>query len=81
MGTPWYIAPLCVGKIKYLTKKHPEFKIMLEGASVRIENRFDNDRNNDRFYVNPGKLVLIKRNQFKRKRIDLTQVFLSRIRL
>jgi beta-glucuronidase len=59
-GTPWYVAPLCIDKIKYLIQKPPEFNINLEGSSIKIENRFDNDRNNDRFYINPGKIVPVK---------------------
>ncbi len=72
--TPWYIAPVCVDRIKFLTKEHPELKIKLEGASVRIDNSFDNDRRNDVFYINPGKLVPAAAKDFERKTADLSKM-------
>jgi beta-glucuronidase len=78
-GTPWYVAPLCISKIKYLTRVHPELNIMIEGVSIIIENRFDNGRNNEKFHVNPGKFVPLKRDQFKRKYIDLRKVGIKKV--
>ncbi len=77
--TPWYIGPVCIDRIKYLTKQHPELKIKLEGADIRIKNRFDNDKNNDIFFVNPGKLVPATAKDFERKNIDLNKVGVKKV--
>lgn len=69
--TPWYIGPACISRIKYLTKKHPEFGIKLEGADITIENGFDNDIRNDIFKINPGKLVPATAKDFKRQYMNL----------
>ncbi|MDR1474736.1 MAG: hypothetical protein LBS38_03520 [Endomicrobium sp.] len=78
-GTPWYVAPLCIAKIKYLVHKHPDVNIKLEGASIRIENRFDNNRNNDIFFVNPGKLIHTGENKSGRKYIDLSKIGVKQV--
>jgi beta-glucuronidase len=78
-GTPWYVAPLCISKIKYLTRKHPELGIMIEDVSIIIENRFDNGRNSEKFRVNPGRLVPLNKDQFKRKYIDLAKVGIKKV--
>lgn len=77
--TPWYIAPVCVDRINYLTKKYPEIGVKLEGASVRIENSFDNDKNNDVFYVTPGKLVPAAAKDFEKKYADLDNAGVKKI--
>lgn len=55
--TPWYIGPAAIARIKHLCEKYPHVNMKLEGASILIENGFDNDLKNDIFIVNPGKLV------------------------
>ncbi len=77
--TPWYVGTVCIDKINYLTKKHPEFGIKLEGARIIIKNRYDNDKNNDVFYVNPGKLVKAKAKDFKRHYTDLPKVGIKKV--
>ncbi|MDD4955608.1 MAG: tetratricopeptide repeat protein, partial [Candidatus Omnitrophica bacterium] len=57
--TPWYIGKASLYRIKYLLRTHPELGLKLEGASIEIENGFDNDIRNDVFIVNPGKLVKV----------------------
>ncbi|MFH1714716.1 MAG: glycoside hydrolase family 2 TIM barrel-domain containing protein [Elusimicrobiota bacterium] len=54
---PWYVGQVALDKIKFLCAYHPEEKIAIEGAFIKIKNRFDNDISNDIFIVNPGKLV------------------------
>ncbi|MDR1195837.1 MAG: hypothetical protein LBL00_05100 [Endomicrobium sp.] len=77
--TPWYVGAVCVDKIKYLTQKYPELGVKLEGAELIIKNRYDNDKNNDNFYVNPGKLVSAKAKDFTRKYIDLKKVGVKKV--
>lgn len=72
--TPWYVAPVAVEKIKYLTREHPEIGLKLEGAYVDVINRFDDDKHNDDFVVNPGKLVKAKAKDWKVKPVNLKKV-------
>ena len=77
--TPWYVAPSCINRIEYLTKMHPELGIKLEGAEVIIKNRYDNDKNNKIFIVNPGKIVKASKKDFQRKYIDLSKVGVKKV--
>ncbi len=77
--TPWYIGPVCIDRINYLTEKHTEIGVKLEGAELRIENRWDNDPRNDVFHVNPGKLVPAKPKDFVRKNINLKKVGVKKV--
>lgn len=72
--TPWYIAPVCVDRIKYLTRMHPEIGVKLEGASVRIDNSADTNIRNDVFYINPGKLVSTAAGDAQRQYLDLKEI-------
>ena len=65
--TPWYIGPVCISRIKFLTRKYPELGVKLVDAKIKIENSFDNDVRNDIFHINPGKLVPAKAKDFERQ--------------
>jgi beta-glucuronidase len=54
--TPWYVGPVAISKIKYLTFRYPQLGLKLEGARVRVINSFDKDISNDIVIVDPGKL-------------------------
>ena len=54
--TPWYIAQVALDRIDFLLRHHPELEMELAGARIRVENGFDNNIANDRFFVNPGEL-------------------------
>jgi len=77
--TPWYIGPVCVAKIKFITKNHPELGVRLADSDVTIQNYFDNDVKNDVFIINPGKLVPATAKDFQRKYIDLTKVGIKKV--
>ncbi len=70
--TPWYVGQVAVDKIKYLTRKHPELGMKLEGASVIVENGFDYDVTNDKIIVDPGKIVKCEPGDLAQERIDLS---------
>lgn len=55
--TPWYVGLVAIDKIRYLTRKHPEFGMKLEGADVIVENGFDFDIKNDVISADPGTMV------------------------
>jgi len=54
--TPWYVGKAALYRIKYLLKNHPELRLKLENAKIKIINGYDNDIRNDIFIVNPGTL-------------------------
>lgn len=72
--TPWYIGPVALDKIRYITREHPELGLALVGASIKVKNGFDDDRKNDSFIVNPGKLVKAKPGQYDEKPVDLSKL-------
>ncbi|MFC1623696.1 glycoside hydrolase family 2 TIM barrel-domain containing protein [Candidatus Omnitrophota bacterium] len=78
--TPWYIAQVAIDRIDYLLRYHPELNLELRGAKVFVENGFDNSLTNDRFLVNPGRLVRIsfferiKRSLFKNRPVKTGNV-------
>ncbi|MFN0118012.1 MAG: glycoside hydrolase family 2 TIM barrel-domain containing protein [Elusimicrobiota bacterium] len=59
--TPWYIGPSSIDRIIQLLRHHPEIKLELQGADIKMDGKFDKDTKNDEFYVNPGKLINIKK--------------------
>lgn len=78
--TPWYIAQVAIDRIDYLLRHHPELRMELRDAKIMVENGFDNNIANDRFLVNPGRLVRIsffeniKRALFKDKGVRTGKV-------
>jgi beta-glucuronidase len=54
--TPWYVGHAAIARIKYLCQKYPQVNMKLTGASIRVENGFDNDITNDVFIVDPGRI-------------------------
>ncbi|MFC1500924.1 glycoside hydrolase family 2 TIM barrel-domain containing protein [Elusimicrobiota bacterium] len=67
-GTVWYIAPVSIDRIRYLTKKYPNLGMKLVGCSIRVKNGFDNDKNNDEFIIHPGKMIEATPEDFVQKR-------------
>jgi beta-glucuronidase len=78
--TPWYIAQVALDRIDFLLRHHPELKMELIDADIKVENGFDNNINNDKFIVNPGELKRLnffenlKRPLFKKKAVDTGKV-------
>ncbi len=70
--TPWYIGPTSLYRIKFLLRRYPELKMKLEGASIVVENGMDNNILNDKFLVNPGKLIKVdSEDSVLPKKVDL----------
>lgn len=55
--TPWYVAPSALDSVAFLTRRHSELGMRLEGGRIRIRNRFDDDTRNDVYEIDPGRLV------------------------
>lgn len=72
--TPWYIGPVAIHKINYLTRHHPQLGMKLVGAKIKVENSFDNDIRNDEFICTPGKLVKASAEELVPKRENLSKL-------
>ena len=72
--TPLYMARLAIDRIDYLTRKNPELGMKLVDAKISIVNGFDFDVSNDRFIVNPGKIIKVKPSELKPKRINVNSL-------
>ncbi len=57
--TPWYIGQVSIDRIYYLLKKYPELGMEMKGGRIFVKNGFDEKIINDRFFVNPGKIVRV----------------------
>ena len=67
--TPWYVGQAAIAKIKHLCKKHPELRMKLVDAKIRVINGYDHDISNDIFQINPGRIIsngLLKQDFFER---------------
>ena len=72
--TPSYVGPVAVEKIKYLTREHQELGVKLVDADVHIDGKYDDDKNNDSFIINPGKLVQASKSDWKLKKANLKKI-------
>ncbi|MFC1621364.1 glycoside hydrolase family 2 TIM barrel-domain containing protein [Candidatus Omnitrophota bacterium] len=78
--TPWYIGQVAIDRIDYLSRHYPELKIDLRGARIFVENGFDNDISNDKFFMNPGELTELgffdnlKKRFFKNRLVNTGRV-------
>lgn len=72
-NTPWYVGPTSIDKIHFITRNNPQLKIKLIDARIQVVNKFDDNVNNDRFIVNPGKLITKPNIPQKIKNGDITK--------
>ncbi|MDR1940850.1 MAG: hypothetical protein LBQ47_00795 [Endomicrobium sp.] len=77
--TPWYIAPICISKIKYLTENHHDIGVKLIDCDITINNTYDLDFKNETFNINPGKLVAAKSKDFDREYVDLQKTGIKNV--
>lgn len=70
--SPLYMARLAIDRIDFITRKHPELGIKLVGAKISVENGYNWTTSDDRFIVDPGKLVKVDPSELKLKRVDLS---------
>ena len=73
-GTAWYVAPVALEKIKYITREHPELGIKLVDAEIDIINKYDDVISNDKYIINPGKLVKAEQKDWILKPVNLKKV-------
>ena len=76
--TPWYVGPTALDSVAYLIRKHPELGMRLEGARIRIRNRFDDDPRNDIFEIDPGRIVAAPHEVHASPRVALAALSIRR---
>lgn len=74
MENPWYVAPVAIEKIKYLTREHKELGVKLVDGEIDVVGKYDDEKSNDIFIVNPGKLVPAKPEDWILKKADLDSI-------
>ena len=72
--TPLYMARIAIDRVEYLTRKYPDLGMKLVGAKISVENGYDFNISNDRFIVNPGKLIKASPSELKPKRVDVSKL-------
>ncbi|MBN1384606.1 MAG: hypothetical protein JW983_07000 [Elusimicrobia bacterium] len=70
----WHIGPVAIDAIKYICRKNPELEIMLVDASIEIDDKGDNDRQNDIIIVNPGRFVKYTKEDRKKEKVDVSKL-------
>ncbi len=53
-GSPWYVGVSALDAVYRLLEEHPEWKISLVDAKIRVKNGYDKKATNDAFEINPG---------------------------
>jgi len=69
--TPWYPAQVAIDKINLICKENPGLGWKLADASIIVKGGYDDDVRNDKFIVNPGKIIRVKPEELIEKRRDL----------
>ncbi|MBI4353033.1 MAG: hypothetical protein HY593_03810 [Candidatus Omnitrophica bacterium] len=72
--TPIYMSRIAVDRIEYLTRRYPELGIKLVDANISVENGYNLTTADDRFTVNPGRLVRVNPKELKPKRIRVSRL-------
>lgn len=72
--TPLYLSRTAIDRIHYLTHRHPELGIKLVDADILIENGYNAVVTDDRFTVNPGRLVKVPPSELKPKTVDVSKL-------
>ncbi len=72
--TPLYMSKLAMDRIDFITRKHPELGLQLQGAEIRIENGYNASVQDDIFYVNPGKIAKVDPETLKPKRENVSEL-------
>lgn len=72
--TPLYMGKLAIDRIEVLTRTNPYLGIKLEGAKISVENGFNTSVSDDRFIINPGKLIKVNPDELKPRRMDVSRL-------
>ncbi len=72
--TPIYMGRMAMDRIDYLTHKHPELGMKLVDAKIEIENGHNFSLTDDRFAINPGKIIKVSPEDLKPKRVSMAKM-------
>ncbi|MEI8345509.1 MAG: hypothetical protein WCG06_05500, partial [Candidatus Omnitrophota bacterium] len=70
--TPIYLGRVALDKIDYLTHHNPELGMALVDAEITIENGYNAQVMDDKFFINPGRLVKVAPESLALKRQNLS---------
>ncbi|MBI4342027.1 MAG: hypothetical protein HY599_01525 [Candidatus Omnitrophica bacterium] len=76
--TPYYVGKTARDKLEALLRLHPELGLRLEDAQVLVEDGFDNDVDNDRISIDPGRLVRVAPEAVNPPSVDVTALKVTR---
>ncbi|MBN1897141.1 MAG: hypothetical protein JW827_00045 [Spirochaetes bacterium] len=77
-NSPFSVAQVALDRIEILCRRNPELGMKLVDSRIFVENGFDVEPGNDKFYINPGKIIRVsvdaveKKKQFDKKDIVRT---------
>ncbi|OGW81536.1 MAG: hypothetical protein A3C47_01920 [Omnitrophica bacterium RIFCSPHIGHO2_02_FULL_51_18] len=77
--TPLYMARIAIDRIDFITRKHPGLGIKLAEADVEVENGHNEKITDDKFVVNPGRLIKVSPEELKVKRTDVSKLKITKI--
>ncbi len=77
--TPLYMGRIAIDKIEFLTRKHPELGVKLVDARISVENGYNFNISDDKFVVNPGRLVKVNSSELKPKKVDVSKLSIIKI--
>lgn len=72
--TPIYVGRVAIDRIDFLTRQHPELGLKLVDTKIRVENGYNYDVSDDRYFVNPGKIVKVNPSDVQPKRVDVSKL-------
>ena len=74
--TPLYIGRIAIDHLEALGRKNPQLGIKLEGAKISVENGYNGQTTDDRYVINPGKLVKVAPEELKQafRRVDISKL-------
>ncbi len=76
--TPLYMARTAIDRIDFITRNHPELGLKLVEANVTVVNGYNANTNDDKFIVNPGRMIKVKPSELKPKRVNVAKLAVKR---
>ncbi len=72
--TPLYMGRLALDRIDSILRAHPELGLKIVDAEVTVDGGFNFDLTDDKFIVNPGRIVKVNPSELKAKIVDASKM-------
>ncbi len=72
--TPLYMGRLALDRIDFILRSHPELGLKIVDAEVTVDGGFNFDLTDDKFTVNPGRIVKVDPAELKHKKVDVSKL-------